>query len=50
MENHGILKAQKSKGSYADILLAHHAIVWEERLRDEPGECLRRRLISAQTL
>ena len=37
-------KAQKSIGSYADILLAHHAIVGEERLRDEPRECLCRRL------
>ena len=35
-------------GSYADILLARHAIfpfVGEERLRGEPKECLRWRLL-----
>lgn len=42
VESHG--KAQKSIGSYADILLAHHAIVGQERLRDEPRVCLCRRL------
>ena len=37
--------------SYADILLARHAIfpnVGEEILREEPKECLRRRLICYQ--
>ena len=33
-----------SRASHADILLARHAIFGEERLRDEPKECLRGRL------
>ena len=38
-----ILHPRSSLASHADILLARHAIR-EERLRDEPKECLRRRL------
>ena len=43
-------KAQNRKASNADILLTHHAIPREERLREEPRGCLHRRLKSVQTL
>ena len=50
MESNGMLKSQNSKASYADILLTHRAIPREERLRDKPRGCLRRRPKSVQTL
>ena len=31
---------RKRVASHADVLLARHAIFGEERLRDEPKECL----------
>ena len=41
-------RAPRRVASHTDILLARHAIVGEERLRDEPKECLRRRLLGEE--
>ena len=43
-------KSQNSKASHTDILLAHRAVVREERLHDKPRGCLCWRLKSVQTL